>query len=151
MEATSNNSAHHQGKQPTTQHTTKANNQQLSTPPRQTTNNSAHHQGKQPTTQHTTKANNQQLSTPPRQTTNNSAHHQGKQPTTQHTTKANNPLSSPVGPMLVLNMRLNWCGSDRSLLVRGDLMAYLTIVDAMSSLLKPSICHGQPINHLSSN
>ena len=58
------------------------------------------------------------------------------------------PLSCPVGPMEVANMRLKSMGSLRSLFVTGDFMLYFLSVSPMSSLLMPSIWwqvkqHGQ--------
>jgi len=53
-----------------------------------------------------------------------------------------NPFRFPPGPIDVLNIKLNSIGSVRSLPVSGDFILYFCIVDAMSSLLKPSIyCH----------
>jgi len=53
--------------------------------------------------------------------------------------KHTNPFRFPLGPMDVLNIRLNSIGSVRSLPVNGDFMLYFCKVDDMSSLLKPSI------------
>ena len=48
------------------------------------------------------------------------------------------PLSAPVGPIDVLNIRLNSMGSVKSLFVTGDFMLKSRIALPMSAMLIPS-------------